>query len=296
MNTGIRQIGMGLILGLFTVFTTGDLNAQILKGVKKATSSVTKPLKDVQKSTKSVTKPIQDTRKDIQTIKKAPKDVTNEVKRTKSEFDRAGSDIEKAGGDIKKVTDGRGSKKEKDKQAAVDSSQTTTQTETVVVDERRDRAEVGANKRQPRTSNNETISPVSAPAPKRRLPATAKTNTPPTSSGNRSVYLKPTNSSPTNATKVKPDYSKSPARYALEHADFDSETLQELFDNAVWDGPGRDHTMRSISFHLKQLKADLNEIKKIDPAAKVSHHDRKYKEWYAEYTRREREGQATGNH
>lgn len=289
---------MGLMFTLCMLATASSLQAQILRGVKKATDKVTKPMKDVQKSTKSVTKPIKDTRKGVQEIKRAPKEIKQEADRTKSEFDRAGSDIQKAGQDIKRTKDGLSRKKDEDSTQTKTTKTTSTSTNsggTVVQDERTNREVAGANKRTTSTgSNNETIAPqTSLKARPRPKPKAKPATTTAESAGDRSVYLKPANDTPVNRPKAKPDYSKSPARYALERADFDTETLQDLFDNAVWDGPGRAHTMRSIAFHLKQLKGDLDEIKKIDPTAKVAHFDRQYKEWYAEYTRREREGQTS---
>ena len=184
MNTMMRQIGMGLMFSLFTICLAGNVNAQILKGVKDATTKVTKPMKDVQSSTKSVTKPISTTRKDIKTITKAPKDIKQEAERTKGEFDKAGNDIQKAGEDVKRTKQSMGSKKDKDDSDSTSTATTTTTTtssgnkEGVVIDERRDRAEVGSNKTKPAVSNNETIAPKSKGLTARPRPGPARSRCP----------------------------------------------------------------------------------------------------------------------
>lgn len=287
MKFKVRQIGMGLIFGLFAVFA-GESQAQITKSIKNVTSTVTKPLKDVQSTTKSVTQPVKNVSTGVRDVTNAPRDVKNELKRTTSEFDRAGNDIKRVKTDVQKSTSGIKGKGDKDKDSTKTASRTSG--ETVVIDQRTDRDAVGAeeiatNPDLPKSTGTTTSR---APDPF-EVRAPTKKAEPVADAGERGVHLPPPVTEVSRSERPKPDHSKSPARYALERADFDVETLYDLFASADWDGPGREHTQRSIEFTLQHLKADIAETKKLDPMADTSYYSARYKEWYAEYTRRSRE-------
>lgn len=289
MKFKVRQIGMGLIFGLFAVFA-GESQAQITKSIKNVTGAVTKPMKDVQSTTKTVTQPVKDVSTGVRDVTNAPRDVKNEMKRTTSEFDRAGNDIKRVKSDVQKSTSGiKGSGNNKKDQ---DSTQTGARSsgETVVIDERTNRDAVGAeeiatNPDLPKSTGTTTSR---APDPF-EVRAPAKKTEPVADAGDRGVHVPPPVTEVSRQERPKPDHSNSPARYALERADFDVETLYDLFASADWDGPGREHTTRSIEFTLQHLKADIAETKKLDPRADTSYYTARYKEWYAEFTRRSRE-------
>ncbi|MEM0998786.1 MAG: hypothetical protein AAGN35_17135 [Bacteroidota bacterium] len=293
MDTKIRQIGMGLLFGLFAVVGNSG-QAQITKAIKNATESVTQPLKDVQKTTQSVTDPVRDVSRGVKDVTRAPQDVKNEIGRTTNEIDRAKNDISNVGNDVKRAKGDLsfGNRKGNTR----DTSATPTRNgsnRTVVIDERRDREEVkdtpldiSKNPELPQSTGKTT---TKAPDPFRVRPPLEEP-APAPSSGNRSVEVVPAGSIvETPPRRVKPDYRNSPAQYALERAEFDTETLYDLFEGADWEGPGREHTIRSIGFTLKQLKNDIAEVKQIDSGADTSYFEKHHKAWYAEFTRRTRE-------
>lgn len=82
---------------------------------------------------------------------------------------------------------------------------------------------------------------------------------------------------------TRPDYSGSPARIALEKAEYDLETLQELFKYSNWEGPEREHTVRAVGFALEDLQNAIFEIRRIDPSQSTYRFERRYKEMKAAY-------------
>jgi hypothetical protein len=83
--------------------------------------------------------------------------------------------------------------------------------------------------------------------------------------------------------RPKPDYSHSPARIALEKADFDIETLEDLFRYSNWEGPEREHTVRSVAHALDELQQSISEIKKLDPGQSTWRFEEAYKDMKAAY-------------
>lgn len=83
--------------------------------------------------------------------------------------------------------------------------------------------------------------------------------------------------------RTRPDYSGSPARIALEKAEYDLETLQELFKYSNWEGPEREHTVRAVGFALEDLQNAIFEIRRIDPSQSTFRFERRYKEMKAAY-------------
>jgi hypothetical protein len=86
------------------------------------------------------------------------------------------------------------------------------------------------------------------------------------------------------ATKrPKPDYSLSPARIALEKAEFDIETLEQLFKYSNWEGMEREHTVRAVEYALNEMQVSIVEIKKLDPGFSTWRFEERYKEMRAAY-------------
>jgi hypothetical protein len=83
--------------------------------------------------------------------------------------------------------------------------------------------------------------------------------------------------------RPKPDYSHSPARIALEKADFDIETLEDLFRFSNWEGPEREHTVRAVALSLDELQQAIVEIKKLDPGQSTWRFEEAYKDTKAAY-------------
>ncbi len=83
--------------------------------------------------------------------------------------------------------------------------------------------------------------------------------------------------------RPKPDYSHSPARIALEKADFDIETLEDLFRYSNWEGPEREHTVRSVAHSLDELQQSIVEVKKLDPGQSTWRFEEAYKDMKAGY-------------
>jgi hypothetical protein len=83
--------------------------------------------------------------------------------------------------------------------------------------------------------------------------------------------------------RPKPDYSHSPARVALEKADFDIETLEDLFRYSNWEGPEREHTVRSVAQALDELQSSIVEVKKLDPGQSTWRFEESYKDMKAAY-------------
>jgi hypothetical protein len=83
--------------------------------------------------------------------------------------------------------------------------------------------------------------------------------------------------------RPKPDYSHSPARIALEKADFEIETLEDLFRYSNWEGPEREHTVRSVAHSLDDLQQSIVEVKKLDPGQSTWRFEEAYKDMKAGY-------------
>ncbi len=83
--------------------------------------------------------------------------------------------------------------------------------------------------------------------------------------------------------RPKPDYSYSPARIPLEKAEFDIETLEELFRYSNWEGPEREHTVRSVANALDEMQQSIVEIKKLDPGQSTWRFEESYKDMKAAY-------------
>jgi len=83
--------------------------------------------------------------------------------------------------------------------------------------------------------------------------------------------------------RPKPDYSLSPARIALEKAEFDIETLEQLFKYSNWEGLEREHTVRAVEYALNEMQLSIVEIKKLDPGFSTWRFEERYKEMRAAY-------------
>jgi hypothetical protein len=79
------------------------------------------------------------------------------------------------------------------------------------------------------------------------------------------------------------DYSNSPARILLEKADFDIQTLEDLYRYSGWEDPEREHTLRAVQYALEELHRSIMEIKKLDPMRSTWKLEERYKEMYAVY-------------
>lgn len=315
-NIKIWGIGVGILLGL----GAADLPAQINKTIKSTTKTVTSPLKETQKMTKEAVQPVKEVRTTTKAVTDAPKEVSREVKATEKAFDNAGKEVQRAKTDVDKAVDKVDGNKEAKPDSAKKADPNTSTTKgggTVIIDERTSRDEVrdgggygdlqknpGSNAGNGSSSSASASSAASAESQSgnmtasneidydyRRVllpPGKGKTNL-------KSVTKKTTNPSSakqsesattaTAAPKVKPDYSSSPAREALESADFQMETLADLFQYAEWEGPNRDHTMRSIDYTLKQLKRDIDEIRYKDAERSVWNYEKQYREWRDAYVK-----------
>lgn len=82
---------------------------------------------------------------------------------------------------------------------------------------------------------------------------------------------------PASTRTVK--YYDTPAKRYLERSDFDEETLDDLFEAAIWTGPDSVHTARSIDYMLQQYRMDLDEVKRIDPNYDVGLREDRYRKW-----------------
>jgi hypothetical protein len=79
------------------------------------------------------------------------------------------------------------------------------------------------------------------------------------------------------------DYSNSPARILLEKADFDIQTLEDLYRYSGWQNPEREHTIRAVQYALEELHRSIMEIKKLDPMRSTWKLEERYREMYAIY-------------
>jgi hypothetical protein len=262
------------LLGLaFVLALTSGVQAQTIKGLQNATKTVTKPMKDVQKTTKEVVQPIKDTRKTVNEVARAPKTVEREVNATKRSVDQVGTEIERAKTDIDKTVDKLDGNKTKKDSVQADSAKGTGKT--VSSEPQSSGRYVVTNGR---ASSPTTSTAPAAPADDnyRRVllpPAKGKTNI---KGGSGAAATVP-------AAPIKPDYSGSPAREALESADFATETLNDLFTYAEWEGPEKEHTMRSVDYMLKQLRHDIDEVRLKDPDRSVWSYEKKYRDWRSTY-------------
>ena len=84
---------------------------------------------------------------------------------------------------------------------------------------------------------------------------------------------------------MRPGYQSSPAKSAIDRAEFDIETIEELFSAAIWTGPDSVHTARSIDYMLGELRTDINDIKRRDPDWDTILYEDKYRKWRALYRR-----------
>ena len=121
------------------------------------------------------------------------------------------------------------------------------------------------------------VSEASMAATTDTVATVATTDEPPA----RFVALK--NMPRTGEKRPKPDYSHSPARIALEKADFDIETLEDLFRYSNWEGPEREHTVRSVAHSLDELQQSIVEVKKLDPGQSTWRFEEAYKDMKAGY-------------
>ncbi len=83
--------------------------------------------------------------------------------------------------------------------------------------------------------------------------------------------------SPMSSRSLK--YNDTPAKRYLERSDFDEETLEDLFEAAIWTGPDSVHTARSIEYMLQQYRLDLDEVKRIDPNFDIDGREDRYRKW-----------------
>jgi hypothetical protein len=299
---------LGVFSGLFLVLALGIALpstgfGQGIKDLQKVTKEVVSPLKDVQKATNTVSK-------DIKDVTTAPKTVANEVKRTEQGFEKLGDQVDKAIPDAgKKGDDGKTSQEDSlsgkgNAKAAEEGSGV--QRKTAIPDDyvpgksEAPTAVVTDPKNTPRpvpfgSKDNKT---PSGPMPKSDLGKNGlatggtesgalpvnndpQTDNDPNKSGGRYVNLDPT--AQNGQKRPKADYSNSPARLPLEKADYDVETLEELFQFSNWEGPEREHTVRAVSAALDDLQLMISEIKKLDPGHSTWRLEEKYKDMRAAY-------------
>jgi hypothetical protein len=302
-----------LLVGILMLFSCLGVHAQILqKEIKAGTKVVTDPLKATQSTTKDVVQPIKDVRKDVKTVTDAPKEVSREVDKTKKGFDQAENEVDRAKKDVEKVTGKGGNDKSNpqdstaNKTAAADGKTPASDGKDQdnggkyvppdYVPEKKTTSSVATNSVPsgasgdvpravpPGSRDNKT---PSGPMPVDASPNVAKTDPDPglnpdqvaeasASNEGRFVALSP-NGSP-NGQRPRPDYSNSPARLALEKAEFDVETLEQLFKYSNWQGPEREHTVRAIEYSLNELQQSIVEIKKLDPGFSTWRFEERYKE------------------
>lgn len=260
-----------ILLGGAFVFGLGlGAHAQTIKGLQNATKTVTAPMKDVQKTSKEVVQPIKDTRKAVNEVTRAPKAVEREVNATQRSIDQAGNEVKQAKEDIDRTVDKLDGDKAKKDSTKTDSVKATGKTTAVPERTNRDLVMNGTGYGSSAGTASASTGQA-APDDYRRVllpPAKGKTN-----------IRGGSGAAKTPAPTPKPDYSASPAREALESADFAVETLNDLFTYAEWEGPNRDHTMRSIDYMLKQLRHDIDEIRVKDADRSVWNYEKKYRDW-----------------
>ncbi|MFN8396855.1 MAG: hypothetical protein U0176_19675 [Bacteroidia bacterium] len=286
-------------------------SAQILqKPVKDATNVVTNPLKDVQSTTKEITQPMKDVQKDIKTVTQAPKDVTREVDKTQKSIENVGKEAERTTDQAGKLvgkddknkssqdsakasTDGKNAADGKSAETAADGKQgqgkyippdyvPEKKLETPVVS-----AQPGVDPKDlprpvpPGSRDNKTPSgpmPVMEAKVDQPKPEPDQGVAPTTVDPNAQKYVELTPNPNSGEKRVRPDYSSSPARIALEKADYDIETLEDLFKYSNWDGPEREHTVRAVEYSLNELQQAIVEVKKLDPGYSTWRFEERYKE------------------
>lgn len=300
----------GLFLGLVVLAGAGVASGQVLqKPVKDATNVVTNPLKDVQSTTKDITQPMKDVQKDIKTVTQAPKDVTREVSKTEKSIENVSKEAERTSDQAKKLTGADNKNK-----TSADSSKTVSDGKTASDGKGGTTADTkqGPQKYVPAdyvpekksesvvTNTQPGVDPKDVPRP---VPPGSRDNKTPSgpmpvmeaavpekkaepdpgvapesadASGEKYIALTPNSN---NAEKrVKPDYSNSPARIALEKAEYDIETLEDLFKYSNWEGPEREHTVRAVEYSLNELQQAIVEVKKLDPGYSTWRFEDRYKE------------------
>lgn len=274
----------------FCIFTSGavsSMHAQAIKGLTKPTGVVTQPLKETQAAAKTVTEPIKDARSVVKAVTSEPKKVVNEVKSTEKAIENAGNEVKKAKTDVEKAADKLNGNKAKDPDSTAKATVAPAKTATTQPIDNQSGAESASKTVNVQAGGPETAS--SEPNYDYRrvlLPPSGKgkTHFKSASKINSSAGPVVINNNPdATPVKVKPDYSSSPARDALESADFAMETLTDLFQYAVWEGPDREHTMRSIDYTLKQLRHDIDDIRTKEPQRSVKNYENNYREWQNTY-------------
>ncbi|HEX2899828.1 MAG TPA: hypothetical protein VHS96_08930, partial [Bacteroidia bacterium] len=68
-----------------------------------------------------------------------------------------------------------------------------------------------------------------------------------------------------------------------EKAEFDVETLEQLFQYSNWEGLEREHTVRAVEYALNELQLSIVEIKKLDPGFSTWRFEERYKEMRAAF-------------
>ena len=311
----------GLFLAsLALLFSYLGVHAQILQQeIKAGTKVVTDPLKATQTTTKEVVQPIKDIRKDVKTVTNAPKEVSREIDKTEKTFNDAGKEVDRAKDDVGKLAGKGGDDKNKGQDStankgvaadgkgeAADGKSNQNGGKYVPPDYVPEkRTTPVASNDLPSGASNDVPRPVppgsrdnktpSGPMPVDPNQKVATTNPDPgmnpdqirasqeasASSSGKYVELSP-NGNP-NGKRTRPDYSNSPARLALEKADFDVETLEQLFKYSNWEGPEREHTVRAVEYSLNELQQSIIEIKKLDPGFSTWRFEERYKEMRAAF-------------
>lgn len=302
----------GLLLGLAILGFAGFSSAQILQTpVKDATNVVTNPLKDVQNTTKEITQPMKDVQRDIKTVTQAPKDVTREVDRTQKSIESIGKEAERTSDQASQIV-GKGDKNNNRQDSTKAASDGKTAADGKAGETAADGKQQGQGKYVPAdyvpekksepvvTNSQPGVDPKDLPRP---VPPGSRDNKTPSGpmpvAETQKVDPKPepdqgvaTTSADPNAQKyveltpnpnsgerrMKPDYTNSPARIALEKADYDIETLEDLFKYSNWEGPEREHTVRAVEYSLNELQQAIVEVKKLDPGYSTWRFEERYKE------------------
>jgi|GEM_PF-5054834 len=126
--------------------------------------------------------------------------------------------------------------------------------------------------------------------PTTRSGGTTRTRTaatsPASAGGNNTTRTAPVQrDAPTSSLNSSIRFASSPAKRQLERSQFDMETLDDLFEAAIWTGPDSVHTARSIDYMLQQYKMDIDAVKRADPDWDVTGHEDRYQRWMGLYQR-----------
>lgn len=291
----MKSIRLNFFLGLFVfsalLIGNGGLFGQILKNttssISDAGKKVSNPIKETRNSVQSITEPIDDVRRAGQDVTQPVRDVKREVDGLQKDVDRVESDVKGLKNDASNAKNQvRGNRSNRGSSAA-----SSTRSGKGTAPTQADKARADSVYRS-RLRTGTTVRRTTEPAP-------TATVQPDKSISSQTVLLPP------NAIKQRPrqpeyayndidknrpatlrqGYLDSPAKPAIDRAEFDIETLEELFEAAIWTGPDSVHTARSIEYMLQELRDDINTIRRTDPEWDTIYYEDRYRKWRALYRR-----------